>query len=352
MNEYTQSHIIGDQAVILDAIRTINQLTDATSLTLFVVNEMGLIEGTITDGDVRRGLLSGCSLECPVSKIMNANFAHIVEHCVDIKQLRSLKERGIKMIPVVDKSRRLIDIVNLSIKKSYLPIDAVLMAGGKGERLRPMTLTTPKPLLEVAGKPIIDYNVDNLLDHGIEHISVTTNYLAEQLDDHFALPCGAVQVKCVRESKYLGTMGSVKFVETWHTDTILVMNSDLFTNIDLEDFFIHFKEHNADMSVAAVPYSVSIPYGIFEISGRRDITGVREKPSYHYYANAGIYLIKREILDLIPDDTFFNATDLMDMLIAQNKSVIRFPLSGYWIDIGKPEDFKNVQDLAQHMQKQ
>lgn len=352
MNEYLQSHIIDDQAVILDAIRTINELVDTSSLTLFVLNDKRQIVGTITDGDVRRGLLGGCSLDCNVTKIMNVGFVHIFEYCIDVELLHSLRERGIQMIPIVDRSMHLIDIINLSIKKSYLPIDAVLMAGGKGERLRPMTLTTPKPLLKVAGKPIIDYNVDNLLDHGIKHINVTTNYLAEQLDDHFKDPIQGVEIQCVREPKFFGTMGSIKFIETWHNNTILVMNSDLFTNIDLEDFFLHFKQHNADMSIAAVPYSVSIPYGIFDIEGAREITGVREKPSYHYYANAGIYLLKREVLNLIPDDTFFNATDLMEMLIAQNRSVIRFPLSGYWIDIGKPEDFKRVQDFAQHMQKQ
>lgn len=343
------NYIINQDASIIDALKKIDALSAELTLTLFVIDNDSRVVGTVTDGDCRRAILRGNVLSDKISNAMNIKFTSLCVGCFDIDKQRLIQKTRLKLVPVLDTDERIVKILNFQTKKSYLPIDAVLMAGGKGERLRPMTLTTPKPLLEVAGKPIIDYNIDNLLDYGVENINVTTNYLAEQLDAHFAQPCGDVQVRCVREPKYLGTMGSIKFVETWHSDTVLVMNSDLFTNIDLEDFFLHFKEHNADMSIAAVPYSVSIPYGIFDIEGARDIKGIREKPSFHYYANAGIYLIKREVLDIIPTDTFFNATDLMDMLIGKGKSVIRFPLSGYWIDIGKPEDFKKVQDLAQHM---
>ncbi|OQA46811.1 MAG: D-glycero-alpha-D-manno-heptose 1-phosphate guanylyltransferase [Bacteroidetes bacterium ADurb.Bin302] len=222
------------------------------------------------------------------------------------------------------------------------------MAGGKGERLRPLTLTTPKPLLKVGDKCIIDYNVDALISYGLENINVTVNYLGEQLEEHYKERRQHVQVKCVREPKFLGTMGSVKFVDSFVNDTVLVMNSDLFTNIDYEDFYLHFLENDADMSVAAVPYSVNVPYGIFELTGR-DIQGVKEKPTYNYYANAGIYLIKKKLLDLVPDNVFYNATDFMEMLIAKNHKVIRYPLTGYWIDIGKPEDYQKAQELVKHL---
>ena len=127
------------------------------------------------------------------------------------------------------------------------------------------------------------------------------------------------------------------------------MNSDLFTNINYEDFYMHFKEHDADMSVAAVPYSVQVPYGIFKIEDRRNITGLVEKPTYDYYANAGIYMIKKSSLDLIPSNTFFNATDLIEALIADRKRVIRFPLNGTWIDIGNPQEYKRANELVKHM---
>ena len=175
-------------------------------------------------------------------------------------------------------------------------------------------------LIKVGDKAIIDYNVERLISYGIKHINVTVNYLGEQLEEHFSETINDIKVETIREPNYLGTMGSIQFVKEFHNDTILVMNSDLFTNIDYEDFYLHFKEHNADMSVAAVPYDVSIPFGIFELEGR-NIKGVKEKPTYHHYANAGIYLIKKEVLKYIPKNTFFNATDLIDILIENNKSI-------------------------------
>jgi NDP-sugar pyrophosphorylase family protein len=232
--------------------------------------------------------------------------------------------------------------------KNILPMDAVLMAGGKGERLRPLTEKTPKPLLPVGDKAIIDYNIDNLIYYGIKHISVTVNYLKEQLEEHFSQERNGIKIQCVREPRFLGTMGSLRFVENFHHDTILIMNSDLFTNIDLEDFYMHFIDTGADMSAAAIPYSVSVPYGIFNVDNDC-ITGLTEKPTYNYYANAGIYLVKREVLDLIPNDSFFNATDLIELLISQNKKVVRFPLHGYWIDIGNKDEYAKAQDIIKHL---
>ena len=128
------------------------------------------------------------------------------------------------------------------------------------------------------------------------------------------------------------------------------MNSDLFTNINFEDFYLHFEEHQADMSAVAIPYSISVPYGIFDIDQKREIKGILEKPTYNYYANAGIYLIRREMLEkYIPKDTFFNATDFMEKLISEGRKVIRFPLSGYWIDIGNKQEYQKAQDLVKHL---
>lgn len=345
LDKYT----IAASSTIMEALAKIDNLSADLSFTLFVVNEQQQVIGSVTDGDIRRGILRSVGLDDCIQKVMSTNFTYWDDDCFDLDKLKQIKALMIKLVPVLDAGGRFLRAINFTTHHSLLPVDAVLMAGGKGERLRPMTLTTPKPLLEVGGRPIIDYNIDNLLRNGIEHINVTVNYLAEQIEAHFTEPRNEVQVRCIREPEFLGTMGSIKFIDRWYNDTILVMNSDLFTNIDLEDFFMYFKEHDADMSIAAVPYSVNIPYGIFEIEGRCNIRGVKEKPSFHYYANAGIYLLKREVLELIPDGEFFNATDLMQLLIEQGRSVVRFPLSGYWVDIGKPEDFKKVQDLAQHI---
>ena len=196
----------------------------------------------------------------------------------------------------------------------------------------------------------LNINVDNLINCGVEQISVTVNYLKEQLEEHYEQPRNGVKIQTVREPKFLGTIGGLQFVPQFFHDTILLMNSDLFTNIDFEDFFLHFEEHQADMSAVAIPYSISVPYGIFNIENQREIQGIVEKPTYNYYANAGIYLIRREMLDrYIPKDTFFNATDFMEKLISEGRKVIRFPLSGYWIDIGNKQEYAKAQDLVKHL---
>lgn len=339
--------IITESSTIKDALIAINDIThDGESLV--VVNSEQEIIGTLTDGDIRRGLIAGAELTDSVCKIMHTDFKFINQTNFDVAHLKSFRDQRIMFIPILDEQKHVVDVINLNKFKSKLPIDAVLMAGGKGERLRPLTEKTPKPLLEVGGKCIIDHNVDRLISYGVEHIDVTVNYLAEQLEEHFATPRDGVQVRTFREPKFLGTIGSIKFVDTFYNDTILVMNSDLFTNIDYEDFFLHFQQNDAEMSVAAVPYNISIELGILDLDGR-NIKGLIEKPKYNYYANAGIYLIKKRALAEIPENTFFHATHLVEKLIAQDKKVIRYPLNGTWIDIGTPQEYQKAKDLVKHL---
>ena len=343
------NHIISKDKTLIEALSQINDLAPEP-LVLFVVDEEQRMVGTITDGDSRRALIAGASVNDKAEKIMHRNFNYMkVEEIDDVIEIKRQRELKMKLIPVLDNDRHIVEIINLEEHKTKLPIDAVLMAGGKGERLRPLTEKTPKPLIKVGEKCIIDYNVDRLIEYGVENINVTINYLGEQLEKHFAEPRGKVKVHTVREPKYLGTLGSIRFVEDFKNDTILVMNSDLFTNINFEDFYLHFKEHDAMMSVASIPYNVSIPLGILDLDGR-NIKGLIEKPKYNYYANGGIYLIKKESLQFIPEETFFNATDLIETLIRQNQTVIRYPLNGTWIDIGQHADLAKAQDLVKHLQ--
>lgn len=342
------NHIINKNITLIEALSRINDIAPEP-LVLFVLDEKNRMVGTLTDGDSRRALIAGASVNDKIEKIMHRNFNYMkVEEIGDVKEIKHQKEMKMKLVPVLDKEMHIVDVINLEKYATRLPIDAVLMAGGKGERLRPLTEKTPKPLLPVGGKAIIDHNIDRLIANGVKYINVTVNYLGEQLEEHFSKSRGEIKVQTVREPKFLGTIGSIKFVKEFYNDTVLVMNSDLFTNINYEDFYLHFKEHNAEMSVAAVPYTVSVPYGIFDLEGR-DIHGLIEKPTYNYYANAGIYLIKRRALNEIPDDTFFNATDLIEKLISEGKKVIRFPLNGTWIDIGNPQEFQKANELVKYM---
>lgn len=341
-------HIISKEKTLLEALSQINSIGRGP-LVLFVVDEDERMVGTLTDGDSRRALIAGASVNDKAEKVMHRDFNYMqVSDINNVQEIRHQKEMKMKLVPVLDDNKHIVDIIDLERFKTRLPIDAALMAGGKGERLRPLTEKTPKPLLPVGSKAIIDHNVDRLISYGIQHINVTVNYLKEQIEEHYQKPRNGVKIETVREPQFLGTIGSVKFVPSFYNDTVLVMNSDLFTNIDFEDFFLHFQQHEAEMSVAAVPYNVSIPYGILDLDGR-NIHGLIEKPQYTYYANAGIYLIKRRALNEIPDKTFFNATDLVEKLIAERKKVIRYPLNGTWIDIGNPQEYQKANELVNHL---
>ena len=342
-----RKYIISETASVRDALVAINNITHDGEL-LIVVNAAQQMVGSLTDGDIRRGLIAGAELTDTINKIMHRDFKFIKQEDYDVAHLKSFRDRRIMFIPILDAENHVVDVVNLQKFKSKLPIDAVLMAGGKGERLRPLTEKIPKPLLEVGGKCIIDHNVDRLRSYGVQYVNVTVNYLGEQLEEHFSTPRDGVQVRTFREPKFLGTIGSIKFVDTFYNDTVLVMNSDLFTNIDYEDFFLHFQMHDAEMSVAAVPYNISIELGILDLDGR-NIKGLIEKPKYNYYANAGIYLIKKRALAEIPKDTFFHATHLVEKLIAQDKKVIRYPLNGTWIDIGTLQEYERAKELVKQL---
>lgn len=342
------NHILSHRCTLLEALSRINTLAPEP-LVLFVVDDEDKMVGTLTDGDSRRALIKGSSLNTQVGSVMNRTFNYMRLHDItNVREIHRQKDMKMKLIPILDEQNHIVDIINLEKYKTRLPIDAVMMAGGKGERLRPLTEKTPKPLLPVGDKAIIDHNVDRLISYGINHISVTVNYLKEQIENHYKEPRNGVKIQTVREPKYLGTIGSIKFVQRFYNNTVLLMNSDVFTNIDYEDFYLHFQQHDAEMSVAAIPYNVSIPYGVLDLDGR-DIKGLLEKPKYNYYANAGIYLIKRCALDEIPEGTFFNATDLVEKLIAEKKKVIRYPLNGTWIDIGNPQEYQKAKDLVKHL---
>lgn len=336
-------YIISEDATTLEALRRLNALSGG-AMTLFAIDSAGRVTGTLTDGDVRRSLISGSQLDTPVSEIMNCGFASFRGARPDVAEIREYRRRRITLVPHINADGTLRRVYDFSEYDSILPVDAVLMAGGTGERLRPMTLTTPKPLLKVGGKCIIDYNIDILIRNGVTNISVTVNYLAEQIESHFAEPIRGVKVKCLREPRKLGTIGAMSLVDDLESDTVLLMNSDLLTNINLEDMYMTHIMTNADMTIAVIPYTVSVPYAIFRNEGNR-VMGLQEKPTYNYFANAGIYMIKRDYVDVLSRGERMDADEFMGLLISQGCNVRQFPINGTWIDIGSPADYKAAQDL-------
>jgi len=342
-----KKNLIQSGSIIKQALLKLNDVPD--TLTLFVLNSDGMMIGTLTDGDIRRGFLKGYQLTDEVDMFMSSAFQSLKKKDCAYERINQLKRQRIKLLPFLDENNRIIRIFDLQRLRSILPIDVVLMAGGRGERLRPLTDNTPKPLLKIGNKPIIEHNIDNLLSYGIENIFITIKYLGSQIIEHFGSNgYKNIQIKYIEETQPLGTIGSVRLIRDFVHDNVLVMNSDLFTNIDFGEFFEHFINEDADMAVATTPYNVDIPYAVVT-SNERSIVSFTEKPTYTYYSNAGIYLIKRKLFDQIPVNRFFNATDFMQSLLDNGHKVINFPILGYWIDIGKPEDYRKTQEFYKYL---
>lgn len=344
-----EKHIIYQKQSVREALINLDQL--ASDAILFVASEDLKLVGSLTDGDLRRGFIKGLGFEDSILSFIQENPKFIYEDEYDPTKIENFKKSNLKIIPVLSRGGKIVDILNFRTKSALIPADAVLMAGGEGKRLRPLTEKTPKPLLMVGEKPIIEYNIDRLINFGIKKINLSINYLGEQLVDYFKDGSSkGIEIKYVKEDKPLGTIGSVLLVESFYNDDIIVMNSDLLTNIDFSDFFKTYKESNADMAVATTSYHVDVPYAVLEVGDDGTaVKSLKEKPRYTYYSNAGIYIMKKKLLKMIPENEFYDITDLMDRVLEMNLKLITYPINGYWLDVGKHEDFKKAQEDIKHI---
>jgi len=342
-----RKHLIKENNTIKTALELISKVGIETIL--FAVNENNQLKGSITDGDIRRGLLSGLSLDDEIKRIIHKDAKYIRKENYSIEEVISLRSKNYKVIPIVDKNDVILNILNFRLMKSYLPIDVVLMAGGLGTRLKPLTDNTPKPLLKIGDKTIIDYNVDRLKKFGVDDFWISVSYLSEQIENHFGNGDSRnVKIEYINESSPLGTIGAISKVTNFRHDYVLVTNSDILTKLNYEDFFIDFINKDADMSVVTIPYDVDVPYAVLDTKDSKVLSFI-EKPTYTYYSNGGIYLIKKSILNKIPKNTFFNSTDLMEILIEENLNLISYPLHQYWLDIGKSKDYLKAQEDIKHI---
>jgi dTDP-glucose pyrophosphorylase len=342
-----KDHLISTSSLIIDALAKLDKL--ANDAILFVIDESEKLAGSLTDGDVRRGLLKGLKVNDNVLLFIQPNPRYIQKGSYSIDDIIKFRENFMKIIPVLDDEFRITNVLNFRFQKSYLPVDAVIMAGGFGTRLKPLTDTIPKPLLKIGDKTIIDYNIDRLRMFGVDDYWLSVRYLGEQLETHFEDGSSRnIMVQYVWEDNPLGTIGAVSKITNFRHEYVLVTNSDILTNLDYEAFFLDFIEKDADMSVVTIPYHVNVPYAVMETSNNHVIS-FKEKPTYTYYSNGGIYLIKRSILEKIPKNSHYNSTDLMQLLIEEGGKLISYPMREYWLDIGKHEDFKQAQEDIKHI---
>lgn len=340
------SNLIQHKAGLIEAMQKLGEVPG--NLTLFVVDPRGRLLGTLTDGDIRRGLIAGLNLEDTVDKFMFKSFHH-VNKGFSLQDFKAARDKGVRLLPLLSEQGCIEKIYDLKKRRSMLPLEAVIMAGGRGERLRPLTDSTPKPLLPLGNKPIIEHNIDRLISFGIETIHISLGYLGQQLVDY--LGDGSqkgIQIRYIRENQPLGTAGALSLAEKFSTEYILLMNSDLFTDADFEDLYLSTLQQKACLGVASVPYSTKVPYGIFSTRDQY-ITGLTEKPLYTHYANAGIYVLNQTVLHYIPRGRSYHMTDLIDRLLAEKQSLIHNPIIGYWIDIGQYQDYTNAREIVKHL---
>jgi dTDP-glucose pyrophosphorylase len=315
---------------------------------LFVTADKNRLVGSLTDGDIRRGFLKGYEFNTSLIEFCQPSPVFIEQGKYSVSDLDNYRERNLKIIPILDAEGHVIEILNFRLQRSLLPLDAIIMAGGEGRRLRPLTEHTPKPLLKIGGKPIIEHCIDRLKLYGVKNIYISVKYLGQQLVDY--LGDGAskeLNIRYIWEEEPLGTIGALSLIDHSLADNVLVMNSDILTNINFEDFYRDHKEKGADMSVASIPYKINIPYAVLETNGHT-ILSFEEKPTYTYYSNGGIYLLNKEIINSIPKAQKYNATDLMTDVIQRGMKLVNYPLLDYWLDIGRHEDYERAQEDFKH----
>tara|TARA_B100001250_G_scaffold93253_1_gene77716 strand:+ start:6573 stop:7631 length:1059 start_codon:yes stop_codon:yes gene_type:complete len=340
-----KKHIVPSTITAKDSLERINQLN--LDKVLFIVDEQKKLIGSLTDGDLRRGLLSNLTINDLALQFAQKRPAFINASNFSVSTIASLRKK-FEIIPIVDDKMNIIDIINFRNQSSCLPVDAVVMAGGLGSRLKPLTDKIPKPLLKVGNKSSIQHNIDRLSKFGIKDYFICLNHMKEKIENHLNEIYIEKQdydfrMTYVYEKFAMGTIGATTLVEDFNNDIILLTNSDVITKLDYEQFFLDFEEKKADLSMITIPYLVNIPYGVISIeTSDNSIVSLDEKPNYTHYCNAGIYLFKKSLISEIPKNKSYNATDFVKKLIDNKYKVISYPIYDYWMDIGSLEEYEQA----------
>lgn len=347
-----QSLFISPDYSILAAMECVDR--GACGIALVVDQESHLL-GTVTDGDVRRAILSGKDLESPVSELLvskiSTQYPKPITTQLGAKRetlLELLHQNHLRQLPILDNDNKVVDLVMIDdlIPAQDLPLQAVIMAGGLGTRLRPLTEDLPKPMLPLGGKPLMERMIKQLRQVGIRRVNVTTNYKPERISDYFGDGSSfGVELNYVNEYKPLGTGGALGLIDT-PTEPMLVINGDILTQVDFRAMLAYHQEQRAVMTVGVRQYDIKVPYGVIECEGSR-VCALKEKPRINLLVNAGIYLLEPKVYKFIPNGEHFNMTDLIQWLLDSNYIVASFPIIEYWLDIGQHADYEQAQNDMQ-----
>lgn len=344
-----KSLFVGSNDSMLQVMHRINETAQGIAI-LVDANECLL--DIITDGDLRRAVLAGVDLQNPITQLRaepHQPFTMPVG-TPRIELANLMRERRVRHIPLVDDSERVVDMVQLSDlisePSSSLGVSAVVMAGGYGARLRPLTNEIPKPMLPLGNKPLVEHTIDNLRRYGVQQVYLATHYKPEAFSNHFGDGTGfGVQIDYIHEEKPLGTAGVLAALPKGD-DPLLVVNGDIVTDVSYGAMLHFHQESGAEMTVGVRQYEFSVPYGVMEMEGM-SIFGVKEKPTHKFFVNAGIYLLERSAAEHVPQGCSFDMPQLIESLVALDKKVIGFPISEYWLDIGRLSDYEKARSDAQ-----
>jgi dTDP-glucose pyrophosphorylase len=338
---------------IRDVMVCINQNAKGIAL---VVDEQRRLIGTITDGDIRGAVLKWVSLDRPVGELLanktDPRYSQPITAAPNTEPgqlLRLMQEHSIRQIPIVETDGQVVDLVTLEELLPAAPAapwQAVIMAGGFGTRLHPLTAEVPKPMLPLGDRPIIEHIVLQLREAGIQQMRVTTHYRPDQIKEH--LGDGqkfGVEIDYVNEDRPLGTAGALGLMPPWRS-TLLVINGDILTQLNYQSMLAFHRENKAVMTVGVRQYSFQMPYGVIETEGI-DIRRVSEKPLVQFFVIAGVYLLEPAVHAFIPGNQRLDMPDLITRLMAGQQRIISFPINEYWLDIGQPGDYAKAQaDMA------
>jgi len=320
-------------------------------LAALVVDENRQLLDVVTDGDIRRAILNGLDLDMPVSVLRERKhqtastepiFASDSLSKEDI--YRIMQTTGVTQIPIVDNYAKVIDLAKLSdfIPDEASGFQAVVMAGGFGTRLLPLTTDTPKPMLPVGDRPLLEITIENLKSAGIRQVNVTTHFLPDKIKGHFGDGSKfGIDINYVDEGTPLGTAGALSMMSEI-SEPLLVINGDILTRIDFKAMLAFHREHEAGLTVAVRKYDVKVPFGVMDCSGAT-VTGVREKPTMSFFVSAGIYLLEPSLCKLIKPGVRLDMPDFINELILSQHKVVSFPVVEYWLDIGQHVDYAQAQ---------
>ncbi len=352
VKDYTDTFVLVDKT-IFDALQSI----DNTALQIaLVVDEDGKLVGTVTDGDIRRAILAGTSLENPITEVMNKN-PTTVTPTTDLKEILDvMTEKKIYQVPMVDENghvtglermrdllKRKADVkVSPSHEGSMEDVWTVLMLGGEGKRLQPLTQDMPKPMVSIGGRPLLETILQSFVEQNFKRFFFSVNYKADMIRDYFGDGSGfGAEISYLLEGDQMGTAGSLSLLPERPQGPLVVMNGDLLTNVNFDNLVDFHRQNKAMATMCVREYNHEVPYGIVQNNGAK-LDSIIEKPSQSYFVNAGIYVLDPAAIDLIPKDTFFDMPQLFDKIRETGGESTVFPIHEYWLDIGRFEDLERA----------